>query len=689
MSRSARPALGPASLAELGYLRAAVVVPALVLGDPAANAIIMTAALEQAGAQGARLALFPELALTGYTCADLFYSEILRQAALKGLADLAAASARLGIGAVVGLPLEVSGHLYNVAAVIADGAVVGFVPKIFLPTSGEFYESRWFSSGRVAGATSVDFEGRAVPFGTDLLFAVRDAPGAVLGVEICEDLWAPVPPSGELALAGATVLLNLSASNDILGKVAYRRALVGGQSARCLAAYLYASSGPGESSTDLVFGGDALIAENGTFLAQTSRFHFDTQMALADLDMERLRNERLHSSSFASSTARPTRTIEIGLPFSTLAADRTVRDWSLLRPLSPTPFIPEDKTAREANCAEIFSLCATGLARRLRHTGSVHVTLGLSGGLDSTLALLVAVRAFDSLGLSRKGIEALSLPGPGTSARTKRNAVQLAASLGVSFLEIPIGPAVARHFVDIRHDPAAHDLTFQNAQARERTQILMDRASQIGGFMVGTGDLSEIALGWCTYNGDQMSMYNVNAGVPKTLVKYLVEWAAEAEVSGPASDLLRDILATPISPELLPSRDRGALSTTESVIGPYRLHDFFLYYAIRFGFSPHRVRFLAQSAFAGEYDEATIDATLEIFYRRFFAAQFKRSALPDGPKVGTVALSPRGDWRMPSDVTTALWLRELAALGRSTDSTLTQDPVIPTVEPKKQINLKQ
>jgi NAD+ synthase (glutamine-hydrolysing) len=640
----------------LGYLRAGVASPALRVADVGFNVGATVAALDEAAAAGVSLVAFPELGLTAYSCADLFAQSELRRSALAALADVAAATGRLGVAAVVGLPVEVDARLYNAAAICAGGSVAGIVPKTFLPTGGEFYESRWFSSGADVTANTVRIDGRDVAFGTDLVFEATDVAGALIGVEICEDLWAPVQPSAELALAGATILVNLSASNEVLGKAAYRRDLVVGQSGRCLAAYLYAAAGPGESTTDVVYSGASMIAENGQLLAGTSRFRFETQLAIADLDLERLRNDRIRSTTFGQSVpGRPFRRIPISLPRSGLAQP------DLRRFVPATPFVPADPAERAATCREVFAIQAVGLAARLRHTGATRVTLGLSGGLDSTLALLAAVRAFEIAGRSRDGIRAVSMPGPGTSQRTRANAARLAACLGVSLAEIPIDAAVGGHLQDIGHPGDRHDVTFENAQARERTQILMDLANLHGGFVVGTGDLSEAALGWMTYGGDHLSMYHVNAGIPKTLVRFLIEWAADEAFEGEASEVLRDIVATPISPELVPD-GQG----TEAAIGPYRLHDFFLYWAIRHGFGPRRIAFLAGHAFGVEYDQATILRWLRVFYQRFFASQFKRSAMPDGPKVGTVALSPRGDWRMPSDAQATTWLDELDELADET-----------------------
>jgi NAD+ synthase (glutamine-hydrolysing) len=649
----------PFSPADLGFIRVAVVTPELRVADVAFNTRQIIAALHDA--RGARLMLFPELGITGYSCADLFYQTLLLEGSRRALMEIAEATAACNIATVVGFPLEVGGRLFNCAAFIADGRVLGIVPKGYLPTTNEFYEERWFTPGDLMPVSTIELKGEEIPIGNDLLFAALNFPGLVIGVEICEDLWAVNPPSGDMALAGATVLLNGSASTELLGKMEYRRDLVRQQSARCLAAYLYAGAGPGESTTDLVWAGHSLIAENGAVLSETERFRFDTQMAVCDVDVQRLVNERLKNNAFAARPAgRSFRTIRFSLPGEHAA----MQPAGLIRPaLSRTPFVPTDPERRAHHCHEIFSIQATGLAKRLRHTGSQRVTIGLSGGLDSTLALLVTVRAFDLAGLAHEGIIGITMPGFGTTTRTRSNAEKLAEHLGVSFRTIPITEAVRQHFKDIGHDEKLHDVTYENAQARERTQILMDVGNQVGGFVVGTGDLSELALGWATYNGDHMSMYHVNAGVPKTLVRYLVEWAADAEFSGEASAVLHDIVATPITPELLPLDAQGNLEQkTEDTIGPYELHDFFLYQTVRFQFSPRKVFVLARQAFDGAYDDQTILKWLGVFYRRFFSQQFKRSAMPDGPKVGSVALSPRGDWRMPSDASAALWLAEVEAI---------------------------
>jgi NAD+ synthase (glutamine-hydrolysing) len=613
-------------------------------------------ALEKAAAEGAEIVVLPELCLTGYSCGDLFGQRTLLQGALKGLGLVAEATARLGLTALVGLPLEVSGRLFNAAAFISRGKILGVVPKTHLPNSGEFYEQRWFASARVAPVKEIDLLGQTVPFGTDLLFQASDLPDCVVGIELCEDLWAVEPPSGAQALAGATLLCNLSASDELLTKAAYRRDLVRAQSARCLAAYVYASAGAGESSTDIVYSGHGLIAENGIVLGESERFRFELSLLVSQIDVDKLQAERRRNSTFfgAPSTLQPrVRTFELGHPASTTP--------KLRRRFSQHPFVPADAHRRDEYSQEIFAIQSTGLARRLRHTGARHVVIGVSGGLDSTLALLVLLEAFGRLGLDRKGIIGITMPGPGTTVRTRMNALKLMEVLGVTAREIPIDAAVEQHLADIQHPPGKHDVTFENAQARERTQVLMDVANQVGGFVVGTGDLSEAALGWCTFNADHISMYHVNIGVPKTLVRHLVSWAAHARHVGPERALLEDIVATPVSPELLPPGADGESSQqTEAIVGPYELHDFFLYHVIRNGFRPAKVLWLAEHAFTGKYDQTEIRHWLRTFLTRFFSQQYKRSVMPDGPKVGSVALSPRGDWRMPSDAEATAWLAEIA-----------------------------
>lgn len=647
------------STASSGFFRIAASAPELRVADIGFNARQISIEMLQASKDGASLVLFPELCLTGYTCGDLFTQTLLQARAREALVNLAKETGKRGIVAVVGLPIAAQGRLYNCAAVIGSGKVLGLVPKQFLPTTGEYYEERWFTAASGLPAMEVEFGTDLVPLAANLLFS-DPALGCTFGIEICEDLWAVHPPSGDLCLAGANLILNPSASNEVLGKAAYRRDLVRQQSARCLAAYAYASAGPGESTTDVVFSGHCLISENGSFLAESKRFQFDSQMIVADLDIERLIHDRHCNSSFSAGTpAADFRTVRVGLRQHSAGLPL-----GTLRPNPPLPFVPSDPRVRAETCREIFSLQSTGLAKRLRHTGVKKVVLGISGGLDSTLALLVTAHAFDLLGLDRRGILAPTLPGFGTTTRTRGNAEKLVDQLGATLRVIPIHSAIKQHFIDIGHDDKVHDITYENAQARERTQILMDLANKAGGFVVGTGDLSEAALGWCTFNGDHMSMYHVNAGVPKTLVRYMIEWCADTEFAGATGEVLRDICATPISPELLPTNPQGQQQQqTEDVLGPYELHDFFLYHVIRHGTRPSKVLYLAELAFAGRYTRATILRWLEVFIRRFFTQQFKRSAMPDGPKVGSVALSPRGDWRMPSDASAAEWLAEISNLG--------------------------
>ena len=640
-------------LRELGMIRVAAVSPALKVADVAFNLAAIEEATLQAADQGVQLLVFPELAMTGYSCGDLFYQQSLLEKVREGLSTLTALSEQTGMILIVGAPVRQSGRLFNAAVVMSHGRICGVVPKTFLPNTQEFYEERWFSSAFDLVDDQLAWLDEAPPFGTDLLFDVDGIPDCLFGIEICEDAWVANPPSGAMAAAGATLLINLSASPEILGKCSYRRALVESQSARCLSAYLYASAGPGESSTDLVFSGHSLVAEYGQILAETERFQFTSQMAVADIDVQRLVHERLRNNSYAASM-----TDQDFLLVPVEVTERQADD--LLRPIAKTPFVPIEVAERQGRCEEIFAIQTTGLMKRLMHTGSQKVVLGISGGLDSTLALLVTVKAFDRLKWSRNDILAVTMPGFGTTARTKGNAETLAAELGVDLRMISIDAAVHQHFADIGQNPDNHDITYENSQARERTQILMDLANQVGGLVVGTGDLSELALGWATYNGDHMSMYGVNASVPKTLVRYLIEWCAEAEFSGKTAEVLHDVCATPVSPELLPPGEDGAISQkTEDHVGPYELHDFFLFQVVRNQFAPRKILDLACRAFAEDYSQAEILKWLKLFYSRFFAQQFKRSCLPDGPKVGSVSLSPRGDWRMPSDASANLWLAEL------------------------------
>ncbi|MBW2519543.1 MAG: NAD(+) synthase, partial [Deltaproteobacteria bacterium] len=643
-------------LRELGMLRVAAVSPELRVGDIAFNLKSIVAAVDHSKTRGARLVVFPELALTGYTCGDLFYQTVLLEKSREALFALAEETANSGVAIVLGAPVSCSGRLFNAAVVVNDGRICGIVPKTYLPNTQEFYEERWFSNAHDLVAQHLDWNGEKIAVGPDLLFSVEGFEDCVLGVEVCEDAWVATPPSGSMAVAGATLLLNLSASPELLGKCSYRKALVESQSARCLAAYVYASAGPGESSTDLVFAGHSLIAEYGQTLAETERFQFATQVALADIDIQRLAQERMRNNSFAQS--RPQKSYRM-VPLQ--ISDTCTQN--LMRPVVRTPFVPPEAGERNARCQEIFSIQTTGLMKRLNHTDTQKAVVGISGGLDSTLALLVTIKAFDRLGWPRSEIKAVTMPGFGTTGRTRQNAVALAEQLGVSLTTINIGDAVRQHFLDIGQDPEHHDVTYENAQARERTQILMDLANRVGGLVVGTGDLSELALGWATYNGDHMSMYGVNSSVPKTLVRYLIEWCAEQEFSGVTSETLHDICATPVSPELIPPGENDEIrQKTEEEVGPYELHDFFLFQVVRCQSPPRKVAWLASHAFEHKYTNDEILKWLKVFYHRFFAQQFKRSCLPDGPKVGTVALSPRGDWRMPSDARVDLWLAELDSL---------------------------
>ena len=643
-------------LNQLGFLRVGAATPRVRVADVAYNVEQIKSLTTQAASQGCELLVFPELCLTAYSCGDLFYQTLLQQSALQALQQLAA---ELPIACVLGLPLAVEGRLFNVMALVSEGRIRGLVPKTHLPNHHEFYEQRWFSSGRLLPVDYYLLDGERIPLGADLLFPITNRPGCCIGLEVCEDLWAVEPPSGQLALQGATLLLNASASNELLGKAAYRRQLIQQQSARCLAAYVYASSGVGESSTDLCYGGHALIAENGQTLAENVRFSQSEQCLLVDIDLNLLDNERLNHSTFGDGLLESGyRRIAFSLATGPLVGP------ILSRPLSRQPFVPGNIEKRAEHCQEIFSILATSLAKRLMHSDCRVAVLGLSGGLDSTLALLVVVEAFKRLNWPLNGILAVTMPGFGSTHRTQNNAAELAKLLTIDHQEISIHAAVNQHFSDIGHDPQLHDITYENAQARERTQILMDLANRHKGLVIGTGDLSELALGWCTYNADQMAMYNVNAGVPKTLVRYLVNWAADSLYDSTVSHVLRDIGNTPVSPELLPCdpHDESGRQNTEAEVGPYELHDFFLFYLLRRHFRPQKILFLATQVFADEYDNETIRQWLSVFMRRFFQNQFKRSAMPDGPKVGSVALSPRGDWRMPSDAVSQLWLQDVEEL---------------------------
>ena len=634
-----------------GFVKIAAATPDLRVAHCAYNASEIVKQAKQTAAKGAHLVVFPELCLTGYTCGDLFLQRTLLDGALAALDTVRRETAELNAAVVVGLPLVQQGKLFNVAAVLCGGKIEGVVPKQFIPNYSEFYEARHFVSGAGVPFQTISLLGQDTLFagGEPLVFQCADMPEFTLGVEICEDLWVADPPSTRLAQAGATVIVNLSASDEIIGKASYRRDLVRQQSARLLCAYLYADAGFGESTQDLVFAGHDLIAENGALLAESRLF--DRGVIYADIDVQRLTHERRRMNTFVTEQ----NPMVAALPVHPGANDLTDRTFPR------TPFVPASKALRDERCEEILSLQATGLATRLRHTHAKTAVVGLSGGLDSTLALIVLVHAFDMLGLDRKGILAVTMPCFGTTARTKGNAEKLADAYGVTLETVDIKAAVDQHFSDIGQSKDDLSVTFENGQARMRTLVLMNLANKTGGMVVGTGDLSELALGWATYNGDHMSMYGVNASIPKTLVRYLVAYEADRTM-GELSDVLYDVLDTPVSPELLPPKDGEISQKTEDLVGPYELHDFFLYYMLRFGYPPRKIYRIARRTFAGAYDDATIKKWLVTFIRRFFTQQFKRSCLPDGPKVGTVTLSPRGDWRMPSDACAALWLSEAESL---------------------------
>ena len=633
---------------ENGFIRAAAASPALRVADCTYNADQIIGVMREYAEKNVQLLCLPEFALTGYTCSDLFLQDTLLRGAEDGLAAILKASEGLNVVVLVGLPVRHNGKLYNCAAVLCNGELLGLVPKVHLPNYGEFYEKRHFIPG-MREPECIELAGQETLISTNLLFACKQLPAFVLAAEVCEDLWSPIPPSCAHALAGATVVANLSASDETVGKAAYRRELVCGQSARLLCAYLYADAGHGESTTDMTFAGHNLIAENGSLLADAAPFTGED--AVTELDLGRMVQERQRNTTFMPETNGYT-TVEFELPPVELA---------LIRPVSCTPFVPQDAATRAERCELILRIQAEGLAKRMEHTHAKCGVLGISGGLDSCLALLVAVRACKVLGRDAKDIVALTMPCFGTTKRTRSNAEILCEALGVTFGEINITETVKSHFADIGQPADKYDVTFENCQARVRTLELMDYANKNGGFVIGTGDLSELALGWATYNGDHMSMYGVNGSIPKTLVRYLVAYEADRTL-GELSDVLQDVLDTPVSPELLPPKDGEISQKTEDLVGPYELHDFFLYYMLRFGYPPRKIFRAAHKTFAGVYDDATIKKWLTTFMRRFFTQQFKRSCLPDGPKVGTVTLSPRGDWRMPSDAVSALWLKEAESL---------------------------
>ena len=630
-----------------GYIKVAAITPKIVVADPVYNGTVICEKMDEAMEAGAQVMVFPELCITGYTCGDLFWQELLLARAKEQLLKIAEHTKDRNGLVFVGLPITWNGKLYNAAAAVSGGKVLGLVPKTFIPNHNEFYEARYFSPG-MEEPVSVELSERCiVPMGSELLFCTPTMPELMIAAEICEDLWTPDPPSSSHAMAGANLIVNLSASDEVTGKAQYREELVKTQSARLFCGYVYASAGDGESTQDVVYSGHNLIAEGGIILAASERFSNET--VYGEIDIRKLNAERRRMSTFHTEE----------WDYVHLSFDLRPADISLTRFVDPAPFVPSDLQQREKRCEEILSIQSMGLKKRLEHTGCKCAVVGISGGLDSTLALLVTVRAFDMLGLERSGIFGVTMPGFGTTDRTYENAVQMIKRVGATFLEVDIKESVRVHFTDIGQEETVHDVTYENSQARERTQILMDIANKNNGMVIGTGDMSELALGWATYNGDHMSMYGVNASVPKTLVRHLVRYYADVCDEAELSAVLLDVLDTPVSPELLPPEDGKISQKTEDIVGPYELHDFYLYYMLRFGFAPGKIFRLAKIAFDGIYDAETILKWMKVFYRRFFSQQFKRSCLPDGPKVGSVAVSPRGDLRMPSDASVSIWMREL------------------------------
>ena len=632
-----------------GFIKVAAAIPAVRVADCDFNTTEMARIMSEADKRDVRVLVFPELSVTGYTCQDLFRQNILITAAEKSVVSLLNSSMHVDVIAIIGVPVVVGDLLLNCAAVIQKGVLLALIPKTYLPNYSEFYEKRWFASSQDLEAKEIVFAGQRIVVSPEPTL-IRTHDGILFGVEICEDVWAPDPPSNYLALAGADLIFNLSASDELIGKHDYLKGLLAQQSARTITGYVYSGSGFGESTQDVVYGGNAMIFENGQLLEESERFSLKPQLKIAQIDVERLRNERRSNSTYVNAQRGHQATIVD-------AVDVDERPFHLTRPIDPHPFIPKDEDMARS-CEEIFSIQVCGLAKRLVHTHSQKVVIGVSGGLDSTLALLVCIRTFDKLGYDRKGIVGVTMPGFGTTDFTYQNAIALMKLLGITMREISIAKAVRQHFEDIGHDESVHDVTYENGQARERTQILMDVANQVGGLVIGTGDLSELALGWATYNGDHMSMYGVNASVPKTLIQHLIRYEISRTPDEQLAETLRNVIETPISPELTPADENGQIKQkTEDLVGPYELHDFFLYHFLRHGFSPEKILMLALHAFSNPstYDEATIRKWLQTFLRRFFAQQFKRSCLPDGPKVGSVSLSPRGDWRMPSDANATIW----------------------------------
>lgn len=634
-----------------GYIRVASAIIPVAIGNPEKNAQHIISAIRRGFSVGAKIIVFPELSITGYTCADLFSQSLLIDKAEENLLKIVRETARMDIVAVVGMPVRYLGRLFNCAVFFRKGKIEWILPKTYLPNYAEFYEKRWFASGENIKSETIILNGYEIPFGRNYILKAGDA---IIGCEICEDMWVPIPPASHQALAGANIIVNISASNELIGKHEYLRDLVKGESARLICGYVYASAGDGESSTDLVYTGNAFIAENGKVIEEAPRFLHSDKIIMADIDLELIENHRRKTSSWGDCAASYSGDIRIINTGSFISSSFV----SPKRYYSSTPFVPPIKE-REAYCREIISIQVAGLMQRLRTIGCKSAVVGISGGLDSTLALMVTVEAFDRLGIPRTGITGITMPGFGTTKRTHSNADQLMKQLGINAIEIPIGEAVKQHFSDIGHDPEIQDVTYENSQARERTQILMDYANQCNGIVIGTGDLSESALGWATYNGDHMSMYAVNASIPKTLVKYLVETFASTTDDKLLASTLRDIIDTPISPELIPADDKGEIKQkTEELVGPYILHDFFLYQLIRNGFGPKKIFAIARQAFGKQTSDQDLITNLTTFFRRFFNQQFKRSCMPDSPKVGSVCLSPRGDWRMPSDASWMLWKQE-------------------------------
>lgn len=637
-----------------GFVKVAAAIPQVSISDCKFNANRIESLIAIAEGKNIQVIAFPELCITGYTCGDLLEQQLLLEDAEIALMQILNNTRSLDVISILGMPVSINTVMYNAAVVIQRGKILGLIPKTYLPNYKEFYESRWFSPASSLKENRIRLCGQIVPAGTNLLF---ETPDTTFGIEICEDVWSVIPPSSYLAMHGAEIIFNLSADNEGIGKHNYLLSLISQQSARCLAGYVFSSCGPGESTTDVVFAGNGLIFEYGTLLNRSKRFCLEEQLIISEIDVERLRMERRMNKTFAANKANSITGDAVRIP-----VDMKEKEIEITRAINPLPFVPKGAELDE-RCEEIFSIQTAALAQRMKHTKAKTAVIGISGGLDSTLALLVCVKTFDKLGLARSGIQGITMPGFGTTGRTYRNAIDLMKALNISMREISIKEACIQHFKDIGHDMNVHDVTYENSQARERTQILMDIANQTGGMVIGTGDLSELALGWATYNGDHISMYGVNASIPKTLVIHLVKWVAENRMEEASKATLLDIVDTPISPELIPADANGEIvQKTEDLVGPYELHDFFLYNFLRFGFRPSKIFFLATKAFDGKYEDETIKKWLQTFFRRFFNQQFKRSCMPDGPKVGSISLSPRGDWRMPSDASSAAWLREIEDL---------------------------